>query len=375
MLVNWAQMEYVQAHSGVAEALARRALPLVEGGPADDQTRMVQALAERRLAEIRLHSGAPSEAVALLDSARKILLDLQASGKSGRDLAAQIAATGDELARARVGMGDLDGAIGSFQELIQSSEPCDEHTPPRQPCRALALRLGWAADVYGALDRPNLGQPDKAAILYQQAIHIRERLAAQDVQDRQTRFDLAASYGKLGDVLWSADPRRALELYARALTTAEALASKEQAALLRDSYLNAIARPLIQLGRRAEARRALSELLRSDYMVSPQDYQDRLDNLAIRSLWARLLAAEGNRKEAERTLDGLIQSGEALRTGHPNDLWAVFCLSNCYRELAAITTGDRRRHALLQSAAAWHSWPATSFTRREEQRDLAAASR
>jgi hypothetical protein len=41
--------------------------------------------------------------------------------------------------------------------------------------------------------------------------------------------------------------------------------------------------------------------------------------------------------------------------------------------LAAISTGQQRREALLKSAAAWHSWPATSFTRREEQKDLAAA--
>ena len=41
--------------------------------------------------------------------------------------------------------------------------------------------------------------------------------------------------------------------------------------------------------------------------------------------------------------------------------------------LASITTGQERREALLHSAAAWHSWPATSFTMREEQKDLAAA--
>lgn len=376
MLLTWAQMEYAQAHSGAAEALARRAMPLVEGGPSDDQTRLVQVLAERRLAEIRLRSGGPYEAVALLDSAKKILLDLQASGKGGRDLADQIATTRDELARARVRVGDLDEALSSFQELIQSSEPCDENAPPRQPCRSLAVRLSWAADVYGAVDRPNLGQPDKAVPLYQQSIRILERLAAQDAQDRKTRFDLAARYGKLGDVLWRADPQRALELYARALTTTEALVSKEQASLLRDSYLNAISRPLIQLGRKTEARRALTELLRQGSVVSaPQDYEDRLDNLAIRTLWARLLAAEGKREEAQHVLDELIQSGEALRSSHPNDLTAVFVLANCYRELAGITTGEKRRRALLQSAAGWHSWPATSFTRREEQRDLAAASR
>jgi len=376
MLVIWAQMEFVQGHSGVAEALARRAMPLVEGGPQDDQTRLVQVFVERRLAAIRLSAGAPSEAVALLESAGKTLLDLEASGRGPRDLPARHAKTRDELARARVAMGDLDGVLSSFQELIRSSEPCDESAPPGQPCRDLATRLSWAADVYGALDRPNLGQPEKAAPLYRQSIHIQERLAAQDPQDRQARFDLAARYGRLGDVVWRDDPRQALELYERALTTAKALVSKEQAALLRESYLNAIARPLIRLGRTVEDRRALAELLKPGGVVAaPQSYDDRLDSLAVRTLWARLLAAEGKREEAERTLDELTRSGEALRTSHPNDLTAVFILSNCYRELAAIATGEQRRNALLRSAVLWHSWPATSYTRSEEQRDLAAAGR
>jgi hypothetical protein len=36
--------------------------------------------------------------------------------------------------------------------------------------------------------------------------------------------------------------------------------------------------------------------------------------------------------------------------------------------------GPERRDALSQSAALWHSWPATSFTMREEQKDRAAAN-
>jgi hypothetical protein len=55
-------------------------------------------------------------------------------------------------------------------------------------------------------------------------------------------------------------------------------------------------------------------------------------------------------------------------------LKVAFVVSNLYRELANITTGEQRRQAMLQSAALWHAWPATSYTRREEQRDLAAAS-
>ena len=39
-----------------------------------------------------------------------------------------------------------------------------------------------------------------------------------------------------------------------------------------------------------------------------------------------------------------------------------------------MTTGEERRQALLRSAAAWNSWPPTSFTRREAEKDLTAAS-
>jgi hypothetical protein len=39
-----------------------------------------------------------------------------------------------------------------------------------------------------------------------------------------------------------------------------------------------------------------------------------------------------------------------------------------------MTTGPERREVLLASAATWHSWPATSYTTREEEKDRAAAN-
>jgi hypothetical protein len=42
---------------------------------------------------------------------------------------------------------------------------------------------------------------------------------------------------------------------------------------------------------------------------------------------------------------------------------------------AGATSGQERRDALLKSAAACHSWPATSYTRRDEEKDLAAANK
>ena len=95
--------------------------------------------------------------------------------------------------------------------------------------------------------------------------------------------------------------------------------------------------------------------------------------LDLQNLWARLLAKEGKREEAEKDLHTAIQSGELLRSTHTQDLRPVYFVSNLYRELAAVSAGPQKREALLRSAAAWRSWPSTSYTQQEEQSDLAAS--
>ena len=161
----------------------------------------------------------------------------------------------------------------------------------------------------------------------------------------------------------------------RALATAQTLASKEQLEILRGSYLIAISRPLIQLRRTVEARKALTQSLDDAKTDSTSPYPDRLGEIEIRGIWPGLLLAEGKRGEAHQALDDLIRDTEMLHAGHPDDLTSIYFLSNSYRLLASIITGQERREALLHSAAAWRSWPATSFTQREEQKDLAAASK
>ena len=179
---------------------------------------------------------------------------------------------------------------------------------------------------------PTLREPDKAAPLYRQAIHIPERLAAQDPKDMQSRFDLASKYGKLGDALWQ----------------------------LRELYLTAIGRPMILLGRQKE-RTPLRDLRTGWKCWSLKCYLHAISR------------PKADGKEAMRLLDEDIAEGEALHAGHPNDLTATYMLSNSYREMARIATGERCRQALLHSATAWHAWPATSYTKREEEQDRNAA--
>jgi len=373
----WAlgRLEYNAYHEDAAETVTRQMLDLIGDRNPDAATRKLRAAGERSLADIRLTQGHPAEAVAWLESARQELVDLRSSGPPDPTQQYAIDRIQERLARAKISTGDLDGASKDFEELLRTSAPCDDRAPPGADCRSLAIRLSWEGDLYTAVDRPNLNEPGKAALLYQQAVHIYERLAALDPHDRQARFYLAAHYGKLGDAVWKADPQRALALYDRAFATAQTLASKEQLEMLRDAYLEAISRPLIRLGRTAEARKALTEELQRAKTDANSQYADRLGEIIVRMIWPDLLLAEGKRAEARQSLDDLIRDTQALRAGHPEDFTPVYFLSQQYRALASVTSGQQRREALLHSASTWHSWPATSFTRREEQKDLAAANR
>jgi tetratricopeptide (TPR) repeat protein len=373
VLLTLGRLEYAANHEDAAESATRRMLDLLADRPPSQKTQMLRAIGERSLGEIRMRQGHSAEAMSLMDSARRTLLELRTSSYADPALAGEIVNTQVRLARAKVFVGDLETAVAIFQDLLGSSAPCDEQAPASAPCRTLAVRLSWTGDVYAAADRPNLNEPDKAAALYERALRIQERITAQDAKDRQARFDLAARYGKLGDAIWRANPTRALDLYERALATATTLVSKEQLEIFRDSYRIAISRPLIQLHRTAEARKALTQSLDASKTDAQSSYQDRLGEIEVRQIWPSLLLAEGKGAEARRSLDELIRDAEALRAGHADDLMPICILADTYRLLASITTGQERREALLHSAAAWHSWPATSFTLREEQKDLAAA--
>jgi hypothetical protein len=375
VLLARARLEAGTYHQAAAEPIARRELDMLDDSAPEPATRMLRAMVERTLSDIQTKQGHAAEALRLMESARQTLLDLQSSGHQDPNLRSEATTAQDRLARARVFVGDLDGALHEFQEMLRTGEPCPEQGPPGPECRTLGYRLERTADIYAATDRPNLNEPAKAAELYTRALRLQERLIATDANDRQALFDLAARCGKLGDAVWAQDPKRALALYDRALATAKELVSKEQFGMFRSAYLFAITRPLIQLGRTTDARRALTEVLEQEKTNAGSSYADRVGEISARAMLPKLLLAEGKRADARRELETLIRDCEALRVEHSGDLVLIYYLSRLYRALAAIISSPERRQALLRSAAAWHSWPATSFTRREEQKDLAAAGR
>jgi tetratricopeptide (TPR) repeat protein len=118
--VLWAfgRLEYFADHENVAEPLTRQLLALIGDRPPDAEGRRLHALGERFLGEIRLTQGHPAEAVALMESARQELVDLQSSGSRDPSLPNQIDFVQKQLATAKVFTGDLDGALNDFLELV-----------------------------------------------------------------------------------------------------------------------------------------------------------------------------------------------------------------------------------------------------------------
>ena len=267
--------------------------------------------------------------------------------------------------------------MNAFQELLeQQPSPATSTGPDRSACRTLAVRLSWTGDVYAAADRPNLDEPDKAAALYEQALRIQERLAALDANDRQAHFDLAARYGKLGDAMWRPDPKRALDLYDASARDGETLASKEQFEILRgfvSSSRSAGRSSSWTDGRSAQGTDRGPRDGKTDSRIRRTPIGSATSR--VRGHLAELLLAEGKPRRLDgrwtRSFATPSRCAPAIRKISRRSTFSPTAIAL----LASITTGQERREALLHSAAAWHSWPATSFTRREEQKDLAAANR
>ena len=369
------RLEFGGSHWEPAETAIRRAMDLLGDGAPDPEARRLRASAESSLGEIRLKQGRAREALALIEAAQRVFLDLQASGHADPQVTEDIANTRTRIAQAKASLGDLDGSMREFEELLRNPPACNKGAVLGRPCQVFAVRLTTTADAYGAVDRPILGDLARAAALYERAIGISERLVEQDPNDRNARYQLALRNGKLGDVLSASDPKRALALYERAMTTAQALASKEQIKDIRSSYLSAICRPLPHLGRFAEARKAFDTVIAEEgWADAHAPYADRLQELSARLLEPPILVGEGRAAEARKVLLGIIRITEGLRAERPDDFTPVFFLCQEYRMLAGMSAGQERRDALLRSVATWRSWPETSFTRRELEKDLAAAA-
>ena len=159
------------------------------------------------------------------------------------------------LAMARREQGDLDGALLAASDSARILEPRPEDSDSRKSTYTLALIR--QAQILGDDDSVSLGRSKEAASVLERAIQIARELADHDAYDfsRQSRMVFAET--TLASNLRHTNPRRSLELYDDAAghlaeVRHNAGTPRREIAVLAGSVF-----PLLQLGRRAEARKRL----------------------------------------------------------------------------------------------------------------------
>jgi tRNA A-37 threonylcarbamoyl transferase component Bud32/tetratricopeptide (TPR) repeat protein len=161
-----------------------------------------------------------------------------------------------QLARVQARLGLFDKAVESYSASTTILEPVLRSDPRDQKARRL-LYFGHVgvADLLASDDRFNLGRVDEAERHFRGAIDLAEQMAASDTKNEAARVDLARATGKLGSAIYGSRPAEALALMNRAYNLMiKTSPANDAAAELKCSYFNESVKPLIRLGRVAEAQ-------------------------------------------------------------------------------------------------------------------------
>jgi serine/threonine protein kinase len=233
-----------------AEAMIRNLLRL---GP--DLAPVHQSQAFAGAAEYEEVFGSAARALELCEAAVRVMKDVPEEQPTS---VVQITRAGALLSvgRVRARFGLLEESLEAYRATL----PFYEAALRADPQHALARRnlyLGrlWMGDVLASDDRFNLGRLDEAEEHFRAAIALAENMHALDPKNEAASLDLARASGKLGSALHQSRPAESLALMDRAhvLLTGTSLGNSS-AAEMQLAYLLESARPLLRLGRLAEAQ-------------------------------------------------------------------------------------------------------------------------
>jgi tetratricopeptide (TPR) repeat protein len=295
-------------------------------------------------------------------------------------------------AMARSGMslkstGDLAGALetelGALKVINELLERQPENVAWRQQRNFIWGLVGSINYNPGEL---NLGDRKAAATWLQRVVDDSERLLAADSSDNLARFDVGDASAELAGVISESNPKRAEQLYRRALSlSTSALRSLpadsgrlEELSLYRLGYATVLSR----LGKRsqalAEVQTAVETLERLNKSSPPGQlgFQQSLE-IAVRALAAHHLGRgdpEGSERELQRAL-GLI---EPLYRDHPRNLKLLRDLAECYQGFGDLSVRrsdwKQARVWYQKSLDLWERWKqvGASSVYDRQRRDLAA---
>ena len=275
--------------------------------------------------------------------------------------------------------GQLDESLQAIRESVRLLEPAqDEMRVGRLLPYTLALvREG---QILGEKDSISLGRPREAAECIERALRIAGELAHRDATDFGSQHRVFFAETKLAGMVGRVQPARAAQLYDDALErlsrmTANASTPRHEVETLADSVY-----PLLQLGRRAEARKHLDaafERLRglNQYPAEKIELGSPADE-TVRA-WAEYEAASGRAKHGAALYEELLRQIAATNPNTGTNLGNAVDLSTLYTAAARLErlAGKKEQALSLEKSrlTLWQRWDARLPHNAFIQRQIGAA--
>ena len=261
--------------------------------------------------------------------------------------------------------GDLDGSLKAIREARQVSAHATYASETARFFNLYAL-LHREALILGEADAVNLGRPDEAIQLFQQALDMAEDAAGKNPKDSGTRSRLGATATEMGSVLSERDPKRALQVFDLGIGRLEE--SGDSAGTRRDlaTILAKSTYPLRRRGRLADAEHRLDRALK--ILHDTKEYPSSRIRLGTPAYWvvcalADYESATGNSHRAIELYEQLLGQVMASKPEPLTDLRDAPKMSRIYDGLIGLYTraGNLDKAYVIRSKRdeLWKHWQAS----------------
>jgi serine/threonine protein kinase/tetratricopeptide (TPR) repeat protein len=271
--------------------------------------------------------------------------------------------------------GDLDQALQTIRESVRILEQASG-AADRNHTKVLLNAISREGRVLGEDRAVSMGRFQEAIVAMERALTMAETMLREDPGDVDSKARIGTTGLVLADALRHVDPRRALAVYDRTLSSLEEIQNNPRASQQEVLALVGSSYPLRRLGRANEAHQRLDsafDRLRQLKAYPAEKIAPGSDlDFALCGL-ADFEADQGNIPKALEIYEKLLNQISAAKPHPENSLSDAMNMSRVYGALAAL----KRRAGQTGNASAfddrrrllWQSWdskiPNNAFVRRQ----------
>jgi tetratricopeptide (TPR) repeat protein len=279
------------------------------------------------------------------------------------------------LANALRQSGDLDGALAAITESRKTAEDLSFSSEVRKGSMLYPI-LWRQGQILGSDSGVSLGRRQEAIEPFQRAFDLMDALASKDPNDSLSRDRVGTAAQQLGDTLRHSDPRRALEVFDRAILRQREIPTSIRARRTEARLLAHSSYPLRQLHRSGEAADRVAAAFR--LLQDTKDYPAAQIRLSSEASDAILALADlhtdgGNTQQARIEYRDLLEKTLAAKPTPETDLMDAAGISRIYTGLAGLDrrTGNSGEAAEIEARrlALWHAWqtrmPGNAYVERQ----------